>query len=550
MDFLSRRLSRLNVDININGQVQGSVPSYTTFDKIEGEVVIRAEKDVQFDHVVICFEGMTKTTLMRQSPMAHVSNNINASQCFLRLRQPIEQSAYPEPREFKSQQLYKFPFTFVVPDRLLPQSCSHFTNNPHVKAAHMQLPPSFGDAMVCDSGKALLDDMAPIMSEIGYKIKASVVQRNTTTATTAGDKPLYLLSSIGKKVRIIPATIEQPPLEIECNCNADYRTRREKHVRKTLLGGKTGRLVVTAAQPRPLQLPARGTANDAGEVSSSYVKLHVRFDPENDDEQPPRLKSLLTRLKVVTYASVKPWTSFPSKNITTVYDKMNQSHCTVYTETLGLSSLCVASAPWKKYDGTGPNDSARNSLETNGSDDSSIYQLASPSYSGKSFYTASILIPVSLPTNKAFVPTFHTCLVSRIYSLDLSLTYQSKPLTPRISLNIPIQITSAPGNGISPDEDISTPMMLPETQIEDEYYRPRNITPPSENDYLDRYQLLTDSSADVYSSSSSSSSSFSPSNSVLLLDSENAPPEYSAVPPSRVRTSDPLSPAWAIRALY
>jgi hypothetical protein len=57
MDFLSRRLSRLEVDIIINGQVPGSVPSYTTFDKIQGEVVVRAKEDTEFDHVVINFEG-------------------------------------------------------------------------------------------------------------------------------------------------------------------------------------------------------------------------------------------------------------------------------------------------------------------------------------------------------------------------------------------------------------------------------------------------------------------------------------------------------------
>jgi Bul1 C terminus len=429
--------------------------------------------------------------------------------------------------------VYKFPFTFVVPDRLLPQVCNHFTHNPHLKAAHMQLPPSFGDSMVCDIGKALLDDMAPIMSEIGYKITASVLKRSATNTT----KPFYPLSAKAKKVRIIPATIEQPPLEVACNHTDDYRTRREKHIRKALLGSKTGRLVVTAAQPKPLQLSAPGTTEDAVS-SNSHVKLHVRFDPENDDEQPPRLKSILSKLKVLTYSSSKPWTTFPSKNLVTTYENSRQGLCSVYTETVGLSSLCVVSAQWTKHDGTGLDDPGRCSLESDSSDESLVYQLASSSYSGKSFYTASILVPVSLPTTKTLVPTFHSCLVSRVYSLDLSLTYQSKPLTPSISLKIPIQITSAPGKGISPNEDTA---MLPETQIEDEYYRPRNIAPPSEDDYLDRYQFLPEST------------SSSPSSSAIDLDDvdyDNAPPEYSTVLPLRVRTSNPLSPAWAIRALY
>lgn len=58
MASFTRRFSRLNVDIVLNGQVKGVVPSYTTFDTIEGEVQIQAEKDTEFDKVLIQFEGL------------------------------------------------------------------------------------------------------------------------------------------------------------------------------------------------------------------------------------------------------------------------------------------------------------------------------------------------------------------------------------------------------------------------------------------------------------------------------------------------------------
>lgn len=553
MDTFSRRSSRLNIDITLDGQVKGIVPSYTTFDTIEGAVFIRADKDTEFDHIRITFEGTSKATILRQSPVAHISNNVNICHSFLKLRQPIDQTAYPEPREFQAHELYRFPFTFVVPDRLLPQACSHSTNNQHLKTAHMQLPPSFGDAMLSDDGKTLINDMSPMMSEIAYRIKVTVIKRDKTpTSPTSGPRvnPLSVLNSVAKKLRVIPAAIEQPPLEIESNCNDDYRTRREKYVRKTLLGGKTGRLVVTAAQPKPLELPARGIMTDA--AVSTHIKLHVRFDPESEEQQPPRLRSLLSKLRVVTYYSSQPWTSFPSRKLATTYNNANQG---LYSDTVGLSSLCVVSAQWQKHDGT---DSRRSSLESTSSDGSTIHPLESYSCSGKPFYTASIVVPISLPTSKTFVPTFHCCLVSRVYSVELSLTYQSPGTTllaSSISLIIPIQITSAPGDGIAPTEDIPPNDMLPETHIEDEYYRPRSIIRTSSE-----YGSSDHHSQENHNASNDNNRNNIPSPvSTMIHDAQstsnldhhiNAPPEYSTLAPAGVRTTASVSQAWVIRALH
>lgn len=57
MDAFSRRSARLHVDIVLKGQTKGLVPSYTTFDRIEGEVHITADKDTEFDQIQINFEG-------------------------------------------------------------------------------------------------------------------------------------------------------------------------------------------------------------------------------------------------------------------------------------------------------------------------------------------------------------------------------------------------------------------------------------------------------------------------------------------------------------
>lgn len=103
--------------------------------------------------------------------------------------------------------------------------------------------------------------------------------------------------------------------------------------------------------------------------------------------------------------------------------------------------MCVSSAQWEKHSASSGSD-RRDSIHRVTSEDSD-----DPSASSfkDNYYTTSIIIPITIPNSKIFVPTFHSCLVSRTYSLDLSLTYHTagmKILKPTISLCVPIQITT------------------------------------------------------------------------------------------------------------
>lgn len=55
-ESLTKR-SRPKVGIDLVDQKDGFVASYTTGDKIEGEVTVTAEHDIQFDDINITFEG-------------------------------------------------------------------------------------------------------------------------------------------------------------------------------------------------------------------------------------------------------------------------------------------------------------------------------------------------------------------------------------------------------------------------------------------------------------------------------------------------------------
>lgn len=56
LESLTKR-SRPRIGIDLRGQTDGFVNSYTTLDTIRGEVTIAVEHDTPFDEIDITFEG-------------------------------------------------------------------------------------------------------------------------------------------------------------------------------------------------------------------------------------------------------------------------------------------------------------------------------------------------------------------------------------------------------------------------------------------------------------------------------------------------------------
>jgi hypothetical protein len=148
----------------------------------------------------------------------------------------------------------------------------------------------------------------------------------------------------------------------------------------------------------------------------------------------------------------------------------------LYSENVHLSTMCVESAQWTKQS---TNDSSRrDSTDSSSSAGSAGSTGPSSEFSGNTYYTASVVIPITLPKSKAFVPTFHTCLMSRTYALDLSLSYHTPAanvITPTISLSLPLQFTSQTKYA----ESLKSSLGVTVTQEElDEFFHPRNVTSP------------------------------------------------------------------------
>ena len=458
---------KVNISIILNDQQDAFAPSYTSLDEISGQATITALSTTPFDQVYITFEGSAKTSVEKVAATTPTSGRTEAFQCFLRLVQPMDDVELPNPQVLEEGRTYSFPFTFKVPEQLLPQACTHHRENDAVLDEHLNLPPSLGDPMVAsEDGKTLLDDMAPDMGVISYALKVRITKGR-------GPRGKHLIiNEESRKLRVVPARPELPPLNVRGGQADDYRLRKEKDIKKGMLKGKLGRLVMESFQPKSLRLPpVRASVHCP---ITTMATINVRFDPANENAEPPRLSQLIAKLKVLTFFGSVPMGEIPSK----ASDFHYSSTRGVYTNTVSLSSRCLASVQWE-YHSTISTPIRRESAFSVLSGRGTCIPDPSEAYQGKSFYTATILVPITLPRgSKIFTPTFHSCIVSRIYALDLQLSAHGPGIMPTLNLKLPIQV-SAEGN-VNARPTISDEEAAAIAAREaNGYFQPRSIAPPS-----------------------------------------------------------------------
>jgi hypothetical protein len=335
------------------------------------------------------------------------------------MRYPVN---YPQLRVFEQGRSYQFPFTFIFPDRLLPHICYHSMRSTLVQQHHTVPPPTLGDHILSGSAESPRDDMTPGMCQISYYIRVAVTKRPSSNGHG------FQLAT-QRNLRIIPS-VEEDPIPEELGASR-YSMHLETEVKQGLFNGKLGRLTLSSDLPKPVQLDPHQCM--ATNWVSTTVTVKLRFDPHGD-QLPPQLERMNTKLKAHTSFTTDPWSDFPHLSEETKYPKHSFGD---YTESIRLSTRSITSVRWEKCFAV---------------DSMSIVQgpVALTNHglcSGNTYYTASIIVPITLPQSKAFPPTFHSCLVSRIYSLGISLSYcNSKPtlLPATLSLRVPLLVKRQP----------------------------------------------------------------------------------------------------------
>jgi hypothetical protein len=436
--FLS---SKPNIDIFI----PDTKPYYSTLETISGSVTVTVKQPTPFSDITINLVGSTQCSVDNPNASGGHSSS-DAVHRFLGVSQPIPEDALPLPLVLQPGQTYTFPFSFVVPTQMLPRACSHSVNSQPVREAHLQLPPSLdqGSSSIIFGGR--VNDCV----KITYAIKARI----TRVQQPSGHK--IAIAEANRTVNIRPCTEELPPLDVDAESSASnvYCLRKESTIRRGLVCTKQGRLSFAAAQPRSFRL-----SPEPGAVASTYLRALLRFDPATDAALPPRLGTLTSKLCVTTHWATAVRHDFPGLQKKEAVDRTRD----LWSDAMPLASLSVENVEWTKHDPSASPvadrdhdhlrpQSALSSVSGLSGDSSQCGSQVPPSGAyreGGVFYTAQVLVPLSLPQGKELLPTFHTCLVSRVYALRIGLSLGHRRICAGLELCVPVQVSAAGGEALA-----------------------------------------------------------------------------------------------------
>lgn len=410
---------------------------YTAGSPISGEVRVNAPRDTRFGSVEIAFMGVSSATLIAtQVPQ-------RSSHSFLKLTMPIPESDYPHPRVFEQGRAYAIPFNFVVPAQLTLSACKHEAASPQVQDYHMRLPPTMGPGDAA-WGK---DDLSPETAQIEYFVRVRVLGEREE-----GCRRPERIVEMQKAIRVLPLAPEDAPLEIT-PIDERYTMSKTKTIRKGVLSSKLGRVTASASQPPAIQLSSDGRA-----ATPSGVTIRLAFEPKEPGSEPPKVRSISAKLAASTHYGVTPAKALPDMGTRTQIPI--EPPRLSYKAGMSLLSTDAPGVNWR------PRTVMRR--------DSGYSTEHGAEETKGATHEATVYVPLEVPADqKTFLPTFHSCLVSRVYAVQLRLNVGAANTT--VQLVVPVQVA------VEATEEAMALSNEAEAAAEvDEFLRPRVIRVPSE----------------------------------------------------------------------
>ncbi|OAA68831.1 arrestin [Cordyceps fumosorosea ARSEF 2679] len=435
------------IDVIIDRHYNSKV--YTSGSVIAGRAIIKTVRDIAFDHFDIVFTGIAATRLdfVQQYPS-------HSFRPFLKMRMPISEEDVPEDRVFRAAHTYTIPFHFVVPHQLPMGACKHQCEVGPVLDHHLRLPPTIGFWGA--------DDQAPEMAQIEYAVKARAVKQQL------GGVPASKVMEGQHVVKVLPASPEDAPLDITFR-DERYTMAKTKTIRKNLFSAKTGKLTATSIQPEAVMFSA-----DGRNASTSTAHIDLEFVPDSVDTAPPKINSISAKLLSTTFFGAAPVNYMPNLGPRTAY---HGNPCLNYTTTNNILNMPVEKVSWlqEKVE-AGRRDSGYSSSHLSPDSDAMTKGNGNKKAASPIKHVATLDVPftVTNTNRKIFLPTFHSCLISRTYVLQLCLSVG--PTNTTMTLSVPVQvgvetIHDDPQGGELPS--FETVMARDEEAEADTYLRPR-----------------------------------------------------------------------------
>ncbi|KAI0395121.1 arrestin [Xylariaceae sp. FL0594] len=388
---------------------------YTTASTVSGHVEVMAPRGIDFDVMEILLLGTSRTSI------DGVSIARATSHTFLKLIMPIPDSYYPIPRRFEAGSTYTIPFHFVIPKHLTLNACSHRVPSDALKEHHLLLPPAVG----CWER----DDCAPQMSRITYSVRARVLLGSP-------EGHLERLMEASCDIKVLPLVAEEPPLSLNKQ-DRIYAMSKTKTLRKSILSSRAGHVTISASQPSFVMASPDGCS-----VSPTTAHIDLKFAPMDTGLLPPRVAGVTAKVEVMTFYSSGGINQYP--NLKDWSRSFGTDGRGVYTKTISLPSGTTPSSledlQWRQLlteqarrdSGYCSDDTSRNNH------DSSLGGKGAAPY----YYLSSLRVLIQLPAaKKMYLPTFHSCITSRVYVLWLTVSLSAAVGgTRNLTLRVPLQV--------------------------------------------------------------------------------------------------------------
>jgi hypothetical protein len=386
-----RPAAALTLNIEVDDQ-----RTFTTRERITGRLTIKPVVDTPLDKLEIKLQGISRAYGRRIVPHAPNARTVTTAHRFLELTQPDLAHCSPEDKVFRSGRQYIFPFEFVIPDRMLPATCRHAVESPGIHELHTSMPPSFGDQQ---PGEAT--DYAPRKASVKYCIIARAYKSGEPT----GHSKEILLACGSKRIRFVPSDVVPTPVPIHIDQVGGYMPLRQ------LWAKRLGNLTVTSMQAPTFQIRKVHSGMWHSGLSGQ-VKLELLFIPASNGAKPPEQVELSGIFRTETSSAVSPLSQLPSTDPWLGPELDRHTAPSVI-----LSSRAIGNISWKRI----------SAAHTESDEKCPSYEV-SPSFRAPKSphsnpqYSAEIVVSLTAAIGFSLVPIFHSCLISRTYSIDLRLS--------------------------------------------------------------------------------------------------------------------------------
>lgn len=369
--------------------------TYTTLDKITGSLTAVATTDTDFDGLEIHLIGTSKTCGLRYSHDTLSQQRLTTTHRFLDLAQPDLVDCLPESKCFAAEARHVFPFDFTMPAQMLPTQCRHGTGDSSEHRAHTLLPPTF-----VNHSTDRTNDRTTEIAVVEYMIVAQIWRG----LLSRGKLRRSVVAECSKSISFMPRR-EFSEAGLVGEVPAMYKEVPMKYCWKR----RRGKLLVSVkGSGSPIEL--RPSRNDSGESTfTGMAELMLQYHPEGCNAQPPQLGNLNTLFSTTTCSMV-------ASNVTGDTD-LHERRSSCHSRSISLSSRPVQHIVWTK---------------------SSVANKMCDSISAVERYSTKISAPIVLTDSASLVPAFHSCLVSRAYSIVLKLSFSSASGFRNTSLEMPV----------------------------------------------------------------------------------------------------------------